>query len=527
MDFFFTSHSTTISLSIIALASLVFLYFLFRTISSPSKDHDHEEAAPPPEQASGAWPVIGHLHILSGPSPPHKVLGRMAENHGPIFTIRMGVHPALVVSNWETAKECLTTLDRVFADRPETLATHILGYDRSMFGFSPYGPYWRQIRKIATLELLSSHRLDLLKHVRESEVQVATKELYSYWTKNELTGWFEEITLNVILKMIVGKSVGYLTGGEDGVRLRRTFMDFFDLSGRFVVADGLPFLRWLDVGGFEKAMRRTAEEMEAVVGEWLREHKARRGSRGGGEKAAAAAEDFMDVILNVVGEEGGIEGRDSDTVNKATCLALTLAASDTTAVTMTWLIALLVNHPEVLKTAQSELDSHVGKERRVQESDLRHLDYLKAIVKETLRLYPAAPLSVPHQSTEDCTVAGRFVRKGTRLIVNLSKIQRDPRVWSDPDEFRPDRFLTTHKDVDLRGQDFELIPFGSGRRMCPGVNFAMQVMHLTVATLLHGFDFSRTTVQPVDMTESIGLTNPRASPLDVQLAPRLPAHLYG
>ncbi|CAI0558606.1 unnamed protein product [Linum tenue] len=267
-------------------------------------------------------------------------------------------------------------------------------------------------------------------------------------------------------------------------------------------------------------MRRTAEEMEAVVGEWLREHKARRGSRGG-------AEDFMDVILNVVGEEGGIEGRDSDTVNKATCLALTLAASDTTAVTMTWLIALLVNHPEVLKTAQSELDSHVGKERRVQESDLRHLDYLKAIVKETLRLYPAAPLSVPHQSTEDCTVAGRFVRKGTRLIVNLSKIQRDPRVWSDPDEFRPDRFLTTHKDVDLRGQDFELIPFGSGRRMCPGVNFAMQVMHLTVATLLHGFDFSRTTVQPVDMTESIGLTNPRASPLDVQLAPRLPAHLYG
>ncbi|CAI0558602.1 unnamed protein product [Linum tenue] len=455
----------------------------------------------------------------------------MAENHGPIFTIRMGVHPALVVSNWETAKECLTTLDRVFADRPETLATHILGYDRSMFGFSPYGPYWRQIRKIATLELLSSHRLDLLKHVRESEVQVATKELYSYWTKNEangsvlieLTGWFEEITLNVILKMIVGKSVGYLTGGEDGVRLRRTFMDFFDLSGRFVVADGLPFLRWLDVGGFEKAMRRTAEEMEAVVGEWLREHKARRGSRGGGEKAAAAAEDFMDVILNVVGEEGGIEDR----TLIMTLQALTLAASDTTAVTMTWLIALLVNHPEVLKTAQSELDSHVGKERRVQESDLRHLDYLKAIVKETLRLYPAAPLSVPHQSTEDCTVAGRFVRKGTRLIVNLSKIQRDPRVWSDPDEFRPDRFLTTHKDVDLRGQDFELIPFGSGRRMCPGVNFAMQVMHLTVATLLHGFDFSRTTVQPVDMTESIGLTNPRASPLDVQLAPRLPAHLYG
>ncbi|CAI0465447.1 unnamed protein product [Linum tenue] len=532
MDFFASPHSTAISLSAVALASLAFLYFLLRTISSAGNSIKNHVEAPPPEEAHGSWPVIGHLHLLGGPRPPHIVLGQMAEKHGPIFTIRMGIHPALVVNNWETAKECLTTHDRVFADRPATLATHILGYNRSMFGFSPYGPYWRQIRKMATLELLSSHRLDLLKRARESEVELATKELYTYWAKHaaengsvsvEMTSWFGEITLNVILKMVVGKSVGYLTGGEDGVRLMKILKDFFELSGRFVVADGLPFLRWLDVGGFEKKMRKTAAEMEVVVEEWLREHKAKRDSGGG----KAADEDFMDVILNVVGDEGGIDGRDSDTVNKATCLALTLAASDTTTVTMTWLIALLVNHPDVLKKAQTELDNHVGKDRRVQESDLPNLDYLKAIVKETLRLYPAGPLSVPHQSMEDCTVAGRFVPKGTRLIVNISKLQRDPRVWSDPDEFRPDRFLTTHKDVDLKGQDFELIPFGSGRRMCPGMNFALQVMYLTVATLLHGFDFSRATSEPVDMTESIGLTNPRAFPLDVQLSPRLSSHLYG
>ncbi|CAN1273724.1 Demethylepipodophyllotoxin synthase [Linum perenne] len=444
----------------------------------------------------------------------------MADKFGPIFTIRMGVHPAVVVSNWEMAKECLTTHDRVFADRPATIAMDLLGYQRSMVGFSPYGPYWRKIRKIATLELLSSHRLQLLRHVSERNGVVTV----------EMDSWFGDIALNVILKMIVGKSIGYLTAGEDGVRLKKLLKsffelsDFFELSGRFVVADGLPYLRWLDVGGFEKAMKKTAEEMDDVVGVWLKEHKNKRDSAGG---VKSEEEDFMDVILKVLDEEGSIEGRDTDTINKATCLALTLAASDTTTVTMTWLLALLINHPDVLRKAQLEIDNNVGKQRQVQESDLHNLIYLKAIVNETLRLYPAGPLSIPHQSMEDCSVAGHMIKEGTRLIVNISKIQRDPKIWPNPDEFQPDRFLTTHKDIDVKGQNFELIPFGSGRRMCPGLNFALQVMYLTMATLLHGFDFSRATSEPVDMRESIGLTNPRASPLEVVLNPRLPPHLYG
>ncbi|CAI0558589.1 unnamed protein product, partial [Linum tenue] len=142
-------------------------------------------------------------------------------------------------------------------------------------------------------------------------------------------------------------------------------------------------------------------------------------------------------------------------------------------------------------------------------------------------LEPSRPVSLPHQSMEDCTFSGRSVRKGTWLIVNISKIQHDPRVWSDPDEFRPDWFLTTHsRDNSIREQ-FSQQPVGSGRRMCPGVNFALRVMHLTLATLLHGFDFVRPGSKPVDMTEGIGLTVPRATPLDVLLSPRLPPHLYG
>ncbi|XP_022772432.1 cytochrome P450 82A3-like [Durio zibethinus] len=148
------------------------------------------------------------------------------------------------------------------------------------------------------------------------------------------------------------------------------------------------------------------------------------------------------------------------------------------------------------------------------------------LTKETLRLYPAAPLSVIHEAIEDCTVNGYHVSAGTWLIFNLQKIHRDQQVWSDPCEFRPERFLTTHKDVDVRGQNFELIPFGSGRRMCPGVSFALQILRLTLANVLHWFEFETPSDEPVDMREEAGLTSPKATPLEVHITPRLPAFLY-
>ena len=169
---------------------------------------------------------------------------------------------------------------------------------------------------------------------------------------------------------------------------------------------------------------------------------------------------------------------------------LTLAATDTTTVILTWTLSLLLNNRETLKKAQQELDIQVGRERHVKELDVKNLEYLQAILKETMHLYHAAPLLVPHESLEDCTLAGYNIPTGTRLLVNVPKLHRDPSVWVDPTEFRPERFLTTHKGVDVKGQHFELIPFGSGRRMCPGISFALQVTQLTLATLLHTFEIA-------------------------------------
>ena len=138
-----------------------------------------------------------------------------------------------------------------------------------------------------------------------------------------------------------------------------------------------------------------------------------------------------------------------------------------------------MNNPSTLKRAQDELDIKVGKHRQVDGSDIKNLVYFQAIVKETLRLYPPGPLSLPREAMEGCTVAGFHIQAGTRLLGNLWKLHKDPRIWSDPLEFQPERFLTKHVDLDVRGQNFEFLPFGSGRRVCPGISFALEVVHPT------------------------------------------------
>ena len=198
-------------------------------------------------------------------------------------------------------------------------------------------------------------------------------------------------------------------------------------------------------------------------------------------------------------------------------------------VTLTWALTLLLNNRETLAKVQQELDEQVGRERQVKESDIKNLVYLQAVLKETLRLYPAVPLLIPHQSSEDCTVAGYHVPAGTRLLVNISKFHRDPNVWPDPTAFRPERFLggEAHQNVDVRGQSFEMIPFGAGRRICPGISFALQVTQLGLASLLHGFDVTTlASDEPIDMRVTIGMTNLKLSPLDVLVSPRLPAQAY-
>ncbi|XP_062010994.1 cytochrome P450 CYP82D47-like [Rosa rugosa] len=498
-------------------------------------------------EAKGAWPFLGHLPLFGGSHPPHIKFGDMADKYGPLFSVRLGVHRTLVVSSSEVAKECFTALDLRASSRPKMAAVQIIGYNNAMFGFTSSGPYWREIRRIATLDLLSNRRLQILGHIRVFEVQTFLNELYKTWsTANmikktegscdgdrvvlvELKQMLGDLTLNVILRMIAGKRYCITTDEnqkEEARRVQDAFREFSYFIGLLAVGDALPYLQWLDLGGHEKGMKKTAKKIDAIIGGWLEEHKRRKSLKAyGGDAKGDDDQDFMDAMISAL-EGVDFGGYDADTVNKATCLMLIAGGSDTTLVTLTWAISLLLNNVHVLNKAQEELDTVIGRENVVTESDLSKLVYIQAIVKETLRLYPAAPLSAPHEFNEDCTLAGYHVPKGTRLITNLWKIQTDPRIWSDPLEFKPERFLTTHKTTDVRGQHFELIPFGSGRRVCPGLSFGLQTVQFTLASFLHAFKIWTPSNGPVDMSESSGLTNIKATPLEVLIKPRLSSQLY-
>jgi cytochrome P450 len=314
-------HASSATFMATILAFFLFLFFLL-WILRKLQITSHKTILPP--KAGGAWPLIGHLHLLRGPKPAHITLGNMADKYGSIFTIKLGVHRTLIVSSWEIAKECFTKNDKAFANRPKAIASELMGYNYALFILSPYGPYWRQVRKIATVEVLSNHRLEMLKHIRESEVNTSVKEIYELWVKNnnmlvEMKRWFGSITLNIIFRMVVGKRYfGTATSKDENDfsdKCRKTLKELFELSGTVVVADALPYLRWFDFGGYERAMKHTAKEFDHMIEGWIQEHKQRKVSR-----EAKEPQDFMDVMLSVVANDEKISAYDADTITKATCL---------------------------------------------------------------------------------------------------------------------------------------------------------------------------------------------------------------
>ncbi|XP_057734983.1 dimethylnonatriene synthase-like [Arachis stenosperma] len=509
---------------------LLILYFTIRSIrshnNSGSKKRNIKTKVP---EIQCGLPIIGHLHLLNDKIPYFRTFSAMAEKYGSIFALRLGCHPTIMVSSAEIAKECLTTKDRVFASRPDTAAGRFLGYDNAVFGLAPYGQYWREIRKIATLELLSSSRLEKLKHIRHREIYTLVKDLFSFCNchgnSNKLVSvtisdLIEHMTFNINVQMIAGKRFSDEAIKEEdseGWRLRKAIRDATYLSGVFVVADAIPWLGWFDFQGYVGYMKRTAKELDSILHRWMVEHIEKRGE---------FENDFLDVIISAFEENDKIYGHKRDTVIKATALMLVLTGSGSTAITLTWALSLLLNHPNAMKAAKEELDTIIGKHKWVQESDIKDLKYLQAIVKETLRLYPPAPLTGIREATEDCYLNGYHISKGTRLFINLWKLHRDPKTWSNPNAFEPERFLNACSGVDFRGQDFEFIPFSSGRRSCPGMTFGMQVVHLTLARLIQGFDMSTKGGAEVDMSEGLGVALPKKHALDIVLKPRLPLELY-
>jgi len=191
------------------------------------------------------------------------------------------------------------------------------------------------------------------------------------------------------------------------------------------------------------------------------------------------------------------------------------AGMDTSAVTMEWAMSLLLNHPYVMKEAQAELDDVVGRDRLANEADIHKLPCLQNIINEVLRLFPPAPLLVPHESAEDCMIGGFNVPRGTMILVNAWAIQRDPKVWDDPTSFIPKRYEGLEDD-----HAYQLLPFGMGRRSCPGAGLANRVVSLALAVLIQCLEWKRVSEEPMDLSEGTGLTMPKREPLEAMCKAR-------
>eukprot|EP00262_Sarcandra_glabra_P008222 TRINITY_DN21552_c0_g1_i1.p1 TRINITY_DN21552_c0_g1~~TRINITY_DN21552_c0_g1_i1.p1 ORF type:complete len:515 (+),score=34.18 TRINITY_DN21552_c0_g1_i1:98-1642(+) len=508
---------------IVAALAIIFFSVIYN-ITMKSKNGGKE--APQP---AGAWPVLGHIPLLLKVSFSHRSLGDLADKYGPAYKLRVGWREMFVVSNWQLAKECLSTNDRKFANRPLTVASKLVGWEYAIFSLSPLGDHWRDTRKLAVHQLLSNTKLEALEHVWYSEIDMFVKDFYQLWRRNGENPVGQEMKerlfgylFNINTRMVAGKRFyGTKEKGEEAKDFIRVTDDVLHLLAAQCVGDAFPFMQWVDFFGQQKAMKKTNGELDAILQSWVDEKRLKRPAPG-------ETKDFMDILVSMA-SEGKLPSQSHyspDTFIKAACFTTVAGGTETTATELIWCFSLLLSNTSVLKKAQAELDAQVGRDRRVEKSDIGKLVYLHAIVKETLRLYPAGPLLLPHEATEDCEVGGYTVKAGTALLVNAWKIHRDPNVYSDPNAFRPERFLEQNIDLDVWGKQFELIPFGSGRRSCVGASMAMQVMLLSLAHLLHSFDWAAPPDAPVDLTEGLSLNLPKLNPLNALVTPRLPSKLY-
>ncbi|XP_020222098.1 cytochrome P450 71A4 [Cajanus cajan] len=450
-------------------------------------------------------PLLGNLHQLG--LFPHRTLHALAQTYGPLMLLHFGNVPVLVVSSSEAAREVMKTHDIVFSDRPQRKMNDILLYGSKDLASSTYGEYWRQIRSLSVLHLLSTKRVQSFRGVREEETARMMENVRKCCSDSlhvNLTDTCAAFTNDVACRVALGRRY---RGGE-GREFQKLLLEFGELLGAVSVGDYLPWLDWVDkVSGLFGRGHRVAKHLDQFISEVIEEHVM-----NGRDVDVDTEEqnDFVDVLLSV--ENSNSTGYPVDrTAIKALILDMFVAGTDTTHTALEWTMSELLKHPTVMHKLQDEVRSLVGDSTHITEDDLGQMNYLKAVIKESFRLHPPVPLLVPRKCMEDIKVKGYDIAAGTQVLVNAFAIARDPSSWDQPLEFKPERFLRS--SIDLKGHDFELIPFGAGRRGCPGIVFAMTTIEMAIANLVHQFDWSLPGGEDLDMSETNGLAVHRKSPL--------------
>nr|AIM45245.1 flavonoid 3' hydroxylase-like protein [Fagopyrum tataricum] len=488
----------------IFVAASIFFLFLFKRSRKITKNSNLPPSPP-------GLPIIGHLHLLKRDY-YHRSLEELANQYGPTLYLRLGSCPVLVVSSPRAAEQCLTKNDVIFANRPNFMVGQVLGYDFSITPWAPYGELWRNLRRLITLEALSPNRIHQLAGIRQEEVRFITREMFlkgnqsgQIRVKADLNAAFLRLVRNVMVRIVSGKRWDDYGPEDDDLFKPTAFMTTYDF---------LPFLRWVGYDGMEKSFLelnwKRDEYLQGLLDEFKKKMNHQVKENGGVERKPFMVEELL-----------ALQKADpqyyTDDILKGILLVMYTAGTDTSARIMEWAMSLLLNHPTILRKARAEIDAHVPTTRLVEDSDLSNLPYLRCIIYETLRLYPVVSLLIPHFSSSETTIDGYRVPKGTVLVVNAWALHRNPEVWPEPLEFRPERF----EGVEGNRDGFKFMPFGVGRRACPGANLGVKMVALTLATMIQGFEWENVEAGEVDVEEEGGgITMPKRSPLKAFCTPR-------
>lgn len=465
------------SLFSISLVSLAILVSLLRRKTATSST----KRRPP---GPGCLPFIGSLHHLLT-SEPQVALRDLAKKHGPVMYLRLGHIDTVVISSAAVAEEVLRDSTLNFASRPNLLAVEVFCYGNRDIAFAPYGAYWRTLRKLCTVELLSPRKVSQFAPIRDRETLSLVRNVADAGRGGRL------VNVGRLLVSCANSITAKATFGmEIDAELQEQFVSGIsfgmEYSGGFCVGDLFPSLWFVDaLTGLRRRLWRAQGELDVVYGKIIAGGEALRKEK----KSGATGDDDLLTILLRIRDEGELEFPITTTNIKAIILDMFTGGTETTSSSVEWIMSELMRNPRVMAKAQKEVRQIFDNKRpEDQEGLLEELRYLKMVVKEGLRLHPALPLLLPRICRETCNVGGFEVKQGSRVMVNAWAIARSPEYWQDAEKFRPERFEDS--TVDYKGTQFEYIPFGGGRRICPGSNFGIAVLELMLARLLYYFDWS-------------------------------------
>nr|VDD37714.1 unnamed protein product [Brassica oleracea] len=453
-------------------------------------------------------PIIGNLHQLG--SKPHRSMFKLSEKYGSLMSLKFGNVYTVVASTPETVKDVLKTFDVDCCSRPYMTYAARLSYNRKDLGFSPYSKYWRELRKLTVTELYTAKRVKSFGHIREQEVASLVdfiKQSASLEKQVNINLKLLKLSASVICRLGFGIS---LEGSKLESSYEEVIQGIMEVVGSFAAADCFAIVGGLidRLTGLHSKCEKVFKAMDTFFDQAIKHHL----------DDESIQDDIIHLLLKMErGEIGLGEFQLTRNHTKGILLNILAAGIDTaSAQTATWVMTHLIANPRVMKKVQAEVREVIKNKDDITEENIAKLEYLKMVIKETFRINPLVPLLVPRETLKDIKIAGYNIPKKTWIHVNIWAVHRNPNVWKDPEAFIPERFMDN--EIDYRGLNFELLPFGSGRRMCPGMGMGMSLVHLTLVNLLYRFDWKLPegmSPKDVDLEESYGLVCPKKVPLEL------------